>query len=124
MSDFICHVREGLDEETRQDWRNACDGPPKYIHNQKRYCVLHFPSEEKEEDFKKVLKSKLAEMDHNFSGTVFTEGTSDFTGFKFDNANFAGATFVRRAIFTGAQFSGERTDFTGAQFSGWGTFFS
>jgi hypothetical protein len=122
---FVCHVREELNEKTRNDWRKACEEMPLYAeHEGKRYCVLHFPGEDKKDDFKKARRSKLAQKDYDFSGTVFPEGTSDFREFVFDaDAVFNGASFVGEADFSSAKFSGERTFFSGAQFSGEQTFF-
>ncbi len=114
MTGFVCEVDEL--------YRSACKGLPKYPGTQ--YCVLHYPGEEKKEDFRKVLESKCAQHDYNFGGTVFPEGASDFKGFEFDNANFSGATFIGKANFSEAQFSGEWTYFSGAQFSSEWTYFS
>jgi len=78
MSAIICHVREGLDEETREDWRVACRGLDYYReHEGERYCVLHFPGEVKTDAFSKAVNSKLAGKNHDFSGTVFPKGTSN-----------------------------------------------
>ena len=120
MSDFECHVREGLEEYERRDWRKACKGLDYYHeHEGNGYCVLHFPSQDKEDDFERVLESKLVQKDYNLSGTVFPEGTSTFFEFVFDaTAYFRGATFVGDADFSFARFSGEWTDFMEAQFSG------
>jgi uncharacterized protein YjbI with pentapeptide repeats len=110
--------------------RDACQGLDFYgEHEGKRYCMLHYPGEEKnKEDFLKVKKSKLDRQDYLFRGAVFPEGTSDFEGFEFDavdaDANFVGAIFLGQARFTEAKFSGEWTDFSDAQFSGEWTKFS
>jgi hypothetical protein len=88
--------------------------------------VLHYPDEAKnKEDFLKVKKSKLAQKDYDFGGTVFPKGTVDFDGFEFDaNANFTGAIFSDNVSFRGAQFSGEETDFSLAKFGSTQTDFS
>ncbi len=104
-------MAEGFKCEGEEQYRSACAGLDFYDeHEGKRYCVLHYPGEEKnKEDFSKVLESKLARNDYNLGGTVFPEGTSDFRDRKFDaNANFSGATFVGEANFSGAQFNGEK----------------
>ena len=119
---FTCEV----EEEYKGQYRSACEGPDFYgEHEGKQYCVLHFPGEEKKDDFRKVLERKLQlpQKDHNFSGAVFPDGTSDFRGVEFDNADFKGAIFRGDASFREAQFRGERTDFTSAQFSGQATDF-
>ena len=127
---FTCAVDDEL-------FRSACEGLDFYgEHESKRYCVLHYPGEEKNiEDFLKVKKSKLDRQDYDFGGTVFPEGTADFEGREFDaTTEFSGATFLGEAYFPVAKFSGCSTSFSrtqfsgrtslrGAQFSGW-TYFS
>jgi hypothetical protein len=133
---FDCHVREGLDEGTREDWRKACEGSRMYIHNHERYCVLHYPGEDKKDDFERARDNKLSKKDYNFIGTVFPEGTADFRGFEFDadvdfseakfsgsRTDFFGAQFCSETSFIDAQFSGDRTYFATAQFSGEATWF-
>ena len=116
MAEFVCGVRE-----KNPNYLSACKNLPEY--QETSYCVLHFPGEEKE-DFEQVKKDKLEQEDYDFSGTVFPEGTSDFSRFVFDgNADFTGATFVGEAYFQDAQFSGEWTSFSGAQFSSERTYF-
>src|SRR5215211_5647267 len=116
VAEFICGVRE-----KDPNYLSACKNLPEY--QETSYCVLHFPGEEKE-DFEQVKKDKLEREDYDFSGTVFPEGTSDFSRFAFaGNADFTGATFVGKADFYQAQFSGERTYFQGAHFSSAETYF-
>jgi uncharacterized protein YjbI with pentapeptide repeats len=116
VTEFVCEVDE--------DYRSACKGLEFYgEHEGNRYCVLHFPGEEKKDGFRKVLESKLAQKDYNFGGAIFPEGTSEFEGAEFDAyARFTRVTFLGEANFTRAKFSG-KTSFTEAQFSG-GTDFS
>jgi uncharacterized protein YjbI with pentapeptide repeats len=110
VAEFVCGVRE-----KNPDYLSACENLPEY--RDTGYCVLHFPGEEKREDFEQAKKDKLEQEDYDFSGTVFPEGTSDFSRFVFDgNADFTGATFVGKADFQEARFSGEWTSFSGAQF--------
>jgi uncharacterized protein YjbI with pentapeptide repeats len=112
VAEFVCGVRE-----KDPTYLSACEDLREY--RDTGYCVLHFPGEEKKEDLEQVKKDKLEQEDYDFSGTVFPEGTSDFSRFVFDGtADFPGATFVGKADFSFAQFSGERTDFSFAQFSG------
>jgi uncharacterized protein YjbI with pentapeptide repeats len=130
VAEFVCGV-----EEKNPNYLSVCKNLPEY--RDTGYCVLHFPGEEKKEAFEQVKQSKLEQEDYDFSGTVFPEGTADFSKFVFDgNADFAGATFVGQAHFQDAQFSGETTvfaeakfssettDFAGAEFSGETTVFS
>jgi hypothetical protein len=105
VAEFVCGVRE-----KNPNYLSACKNLPEY--RDTGYCVLHFPGEEKKEYFEQVKQSKLEREDYDFSGTVFPEGSSDFSEFVFDgNADFTGATFVGEANFAGAQFSGKRTSF-------------
>src|SRR5215212_11461165 len=111
VAEFVCGVRE-----KNRNYLSACENLPEY--RDTGYCVLHFAGEEKKEAFEQVKQSKLVGEDYDFSGTIFPEGTSDFSRFVFDgNADFTGATFVGEADFSEAQFSGERTYFSRAQFS-------
>jgi hypothetical protein len=71
MTKFTCKVAE-VDER----YLSACKDLPEY--QDTGYCVLHFPGEEKKDDFTNVLESKLAENDYNFVGTVFPESSADF----------------------------------------------
>jgi len=105
-------------------------------HEGERFCVLHFPSANKEDEFRKALQNKLEQRDFNFEGIYFPEwlryafAKSVFdTDVSFDNATFCGAMHFteaqfkgERATFRAAQFSGESIDFTKAQFSGWTEF--
>ena len=112
MAEFVCGVRE-----KNPNYLSACKNLPEY--RDTGFCVLHFPGEKKTEDFEQVQKDKLEQEDYDFSGTVFPEGTSDFSRFVFDgNAGFHGATFVGGADFQRAHFSGKKTDFSWAEFSG------
>jgi uncharacterized protein YjbI with pentapeptide repeats len=130
---FTCEVegaRIGPPGDGVEPYLSACEGLGFYDeHEGKRYCVLHFPGEEKKDAFRKVLEDKLAQKDYDFGGAFFPKGTSDFHGAKFnDNVSFDGATFRGNADFMGASFSGWWTSFTGAQFSGedasfWGVHF-
>jgi uncharacterized protein YjbI with pentapeptide repeats len=123
MSDFVCHVREGLDEETREEWRNACEELGFYgEHEKKRYCVLHFPGEEKKADFEKVLEDKLAQNDFHFGGTVFPENALQVHERAIhEDVIFSGATFVGRVRFFRVTFNGN-IDFSRATFAGYTSF--
>lgn len=106
--------------ECEERFRSACEKLPFYgEHEGKQYCVLHFPSEDKKDDFEKALEIKLGNEDFDFGGTFFPSGTAQFENFEFSSgANFSEATFCGTAIFSEAQFGGEQTNFGGAQFSG------
>jgi uncharacterized protein YjbI with pentapeptide repeats len=118
VAEFVCGV-----EEKNPNYLSVCKNLPEY--RDTGYCVLHFPGEEKKEDFEQVKKDKLEQEDYDFSGTVFPEGTSDFSRCVFDGrAGFTGATFIGEADFSFARFRGEGTFFVGAQFRGESTDFS
>jgi hypothetical protein len=112
VAEFVCGAREKNPFSL-----SACKNLPEY--RDTGYCVLHFPGEEKTEDFEQVKKDKLEQQDYDFGGAIFPDGTSNFERYEFDaDVNFTGATFVGKANFQEAQFSGEWTSFQGAQFSG------
>jgi uncharacterized protein YjbI with pentapeptide repeats len=118
---FTCEVEGSafvLSEE--KPYRSACEELDFYgEHEGKRYCVLHYPGEEKKDDFRKSLESKLRQKDYDFGGAIFPDGTSNFAEAGFDGATFfAGATFIGRADFLRAKFNGEWTSFQDAQFIG------
>lgn len=97
-SEFVCECGEWM--------REACAGEPFYRElEDKRYCVLHFPSKEKSADFKEALERKTKSRDFNFSGVWFPDEVS-FFGFDFSSAaDFRSATFSEAADFSGATFS-------------------
>jgi pentapeptide repeat protein len=94
----------------------------------KRYCVLHYPGDEKMADFQTALNKKLAAKDYNFNGIWFPKNIS-FTKLHFDgdadfrfaifggNADFRYASFSGNADFRSASF-GVEADFSSASFSG------
>jgi hypothetical protein len=83
----------------------ACNGEDFYKeHNGKRYCVLHFPSEEKDVAFNEALKRKLDAEDYNFGGIWFPHKVV-FSNYAFSKeANFVNATFNEGVDFTHASF--------------------
>src|SRR5215217_3549547 len=91
---FVCHVGIELDDRKREAGRKACDGLESYgKHKDKQYCVLHFPSKDKEPIFRDALRAKWAHNDFNFSGVYFP-GFLDFEAFEFTSeADFSNATF-------------------------------
>jgi hypothetical protein len=108
-SDFVCDCEEWV--------RSACAGEPFYReHEGKRYCVLHYPGNEKSADFQAALQRKLANEDFDFCGVWFPDELS-FNGFEFSvEANFRFATFSARADFNYATFKAA-VDFSSAIFS-------
>jgi hypothetical protein len=106
---FVCDCEEQM--------RSACAGEPFYKELQgQRYCVLHFPSEEKSADFRKAFQRKIENRDFNFRGAWFPDEVSlarvdfseptDFTSATFNSpVHFRGAMFRSEASFHGATFN-------------------
>ncbi len=84
----------------------ACAGEPFYKeHDGSRYCVLHFPGNNKEGHFEAALQRKLHNNDFNFYRVWFITGQW-FDEFHFsESADFSFATFSGKASFRGATFS-------------------
>jgi hypothetical protein len=95
---FMCACGENL--------RQACAGEKFYKEKEgERYCVLHYPGDEKEEDFKKALNQKQSRRDYNFRGVWFPKGVR-FKQLHWDgNTDFSSATFNEDTDFTGVEFS-------------------
>jgi uncharacterized protein YjbI with pentapeptide repeats len=98
--------------------RASCVGLSFYgEHRGKRYCVLHYPGEEKAADFGAALKEKLNNRDYNFRGVWFPRGVK-FGGSEFYRpVNFSHATFGEGAVFHSVKFKAE-ANFEGARFVG------
>ena len=116
---------DSLECQCEPRFRSACYGSADYEYKDKRYCILHLPSEDKEDGFKEALKNKLVQNDFNFQGAFFPGDTSEFRDYKFDaDVVFTSATFRGGANFSEAKFGGELTSFVEAKFSGTWTDFS
>src|SRR6266511_2281576 len=96
--------------------RTACKGEEFYKEYEgNRFCVLHYPGNEKAEDFKVVLERKLDSKDFDFCGIWFPY-RANFAKARFSvNADFSKAIFSMGAIFRNAEF--KRADFSNANFS-------
>ncbi len=96
--EFICAC-EG-------EMRSACAGEGFFReHEGKRYCVLHYPSQDKIEAFRAVLKKKFEAQDFDFRGVWFP-GDVSFQGFQFSaDADFYRADFSGQAYFSRATFN-------------------
>jgi len=118
---FVCDCNE--------QGRFACQGEPFFrAHEEKRYCVLHYPGQDKLDAFKTALKRKLDAKDFDFQGVHFPERIS-FASLEFDantyfadatfsrDVEFADATFGTDVYFSGTIFSAD-VNFSGATFSG------
>ncbi len=84
---------------------SACKGLPFYQeHEEKRYCVLHYPGKDKSAAFDVALKAKLAAKDFDFRGVWFPDAVN-FSRFQFDApVNFNSAKFIAEAYFNSAKF--------------------
>jgi uncharacterized protein YjbI with pentapeptide repeats len=121
--------------------RSACESEAFYKeHGGKRYCVLHFPGEEKGTDFDSALRKKINHNDFNFQGVwfpqdvMFADFLSDFPhrGQNLFGVDFMGATFHGRASFEDVTFGTPVTfnaaifekeaDFRGATFNDFAMF--
>ncbi len=116
---FVCHVRDGLEESTLDLYRGACEKLDFYAeHEAKRYCVLHFPAQNKAGDFRQAVESKLMRKDFNFRGAYFPQSPWLFKGYEFgadvtfDGAIFSGNVNFRKAIFK------QEADFSKSIFEG------
>src|SRR6266540_3394751 len=96
--------------------RTACKGEEFYKEYEgNRFCVLHYPGNEKAEDFKVVLERKLDSKDFDFCGIWFPY-RANFAKARFSvNADFSKAIFSMGAIFRNAEF--KNANFSNATFS-------
>jgi hypothetical protein len=107
---FICECRDAH--------RSACAGLPFFRECKNlRYCVLHYPAQEKVPEFKKALDRKLASRDFNFRGVWFPqELDGPFKERTFpEKADFLGATFREWVSFRHSHFEGN-ADFSDVTF--------
>jgi len=107
--DFVCDCDESA--------RAACAGEPFYgQHKRKRYCVLHFPSERKSEDFKPALEEKIENEDFDFRGVWFPDEVKFSTVSFLTKVDFSRSTFNSKADFSDASFKAG-ADFANATFN-------
>jgi hypothetical protein len=120
--DLIC--------ECRSSFSSACEGLPYFgKHEERGYCILHYPSGNKSKKLSEVLHEKINNGDFNFRGTwfpadlkvkdVYFDKLVDFTGAVFngetiftdsyfeDGADFSDAIFQKEVYFSGATFVGQ-----------------
>jgi Pentapeptide repeats (9 copies) len=97
LNSFICDCEE--------DMRLACASKGFYKKKDgRRYCVLHYPSDEKVAAFRTALNNKLAAKDYNFNGVWFPKGVS-FKELHLDGtANFSSAIFNEYIDFSSVEF--------------------
>ena len=101
---------------TRKDFRSACFGAASFGNAGKPYCLFHFPSTKKSQDFRVALNERLEKKNYDFRGVWFPYEVS-FAGHSFEtNAVFIWAVFNAKADFTRANF-GARANFSNAHFN-------
>jgi uncharacterized protein YjbI with pentapeptide repeats len=118
---FVCEVYQ-------QHCRSACKGESFFRQFQgKRFCVLHYPIEDKIEEFEVALKRKVSAQDFDFRGIWFPtdfrvfQGTDVANELRFDNAtfkkpvDFTGTVFKAAMHFQSCRFE-DWANFTGAKF--------
>src|SRR5919205_47080 len=101
---FVCGCEEWM--------RPACKGLSFFKEKEgKRYCVLHYPGEEKSTAFRGILQRKLDAQDFKFHGVWFPD-KAEFRNFTFKtDAYFFNTTFSKGAAFTHATFNGTASFF-------------
>src|SRR5215203_959183 len=137
VADSVCSCKE--------EFRSVCQRlPVKYAREGKQYCVLHFPSVDKDlAEFRGATEKKFEARDFDFRGVYFPgnqrltsflqiprfefsvnfyeaifEGDADFSGLPFDrDVTFVFATFEGDADFSNSTFMG-RVDFSDVTFRG------
>lgn len=98
-SPFVCDCKKSM--------RSACAGEPFFNeHEGKRYCVLHFPGEEKTDAFLRSLVQKYSRRVFNFSGVWFPNEQHFINSIFNNDADFSYATFNAEADFRAARFEG------------------
>lgn len=76
-------------------------------YNKTRYCVFHYPNNDKELAFRKALRGRLKEERYDFQGFWFPYEV-DFSNRQFNaDANFNDATFIAKAVFSSAHFAAQ-----------------
>ena len=115
--------------------RSACQDEPFYKdHSGKRYCVLHYPANDKKKDFKDALDKKIAIKDFNFWGVWFPEDLDLSKHIFTEKVNFREAVFEgkvdcsevefrQEAVFASSTMKG-LADFRGTIFSGDADFYN
>lgn len=103
----VCHCGDAFNEYQKEHIRKSvCRSlPVKYKHRNQDYCIFHYPSIEKKEDFGETFYERIKREDYLFYGTWFPDEV-DFSGHTFNKwANFEWVTFNNRVSFKNAKFS-------------------
>ena len=120
ITPFVCHC---ADSKVRfPDWhfdeirKDVCQDLPFYGEaDGKQYCLLHYPSKDKVEDFQKVFQQRIDQGKWDFR-MVWFPAKLDFENQTFTHhMQFSSATFAERVNFKECVFEG-RLDFFDSKF--------
>lgn len=104
---FLCHCRDGIDEDAKDLMirKKVCQDLPFYNeYNNKSYCVLHYPSQDKTADFMAVFEERLRNEQYEFE-CVYFPCKIDLYGRKFEKkVSFSFACFSSKVSFHNATF--------------------
>jgi uncharacterized protein YjbI with pentapeptide repeats len=112
-----CHCGDAFNDYQKGHIRQSVcrQLPVTYKHGDKYYCIFHFPSEEKKDEFALAFNEKIEQEDYFFNGTWFPQ-IVDFSGHAFNKwVDFTAATFNHEVSFDDAKFLAN-CRFTGASF--------
>jgi uncharacterized protein YjbI with pentapeptide repeats len=87
--------------------RDVCQNlSVEYEYEGNNYCILHYPSKEKGDEFEKVILERLSKQEYKFQGIWFPRRTEFFHNFDFveNEVNFSFAYFASQADFWHATF--------------------
>jgi hypothetical protein len=106
ISNIVCHCGDAFNEYQKGHIRNrVCRNlPVKYKHRDKFYCIFHFPSQEKQDEFAVAFSERIEQEDYLFYGTWFPQ-IVDFSGHTFNKfVDFEWVTFNHEVSFYDAKF--------------------
>lgn len=102
----VCHCGDAFNDYQKSNIRNSvCRKLPiKYKHNDKLYCIFHYPAEGKKEEFAVAFQEKIKQEDYFFYGTWFPEAV-DLSDHSFKKwVSFEWAVFNHEVSFSDAKF--------------------
>lgn len=130
---FKCDFANSAGDMVFSNVRKSCEGLSFFRDFEgKSYCVLHYPDEDKIEEFNKALKQKIDNKDFNFCGVWFPKEIN-FDHFIFDSevdfykahfnkiVSFNYTTFLKRVDFNTTTFK-EHCVFIQSKFKEWTSF--
>lgn len=113
-----CFVNENIEFDKGIIRRTVCqDLPVTYNHEDKWYCILHYPNNNKHNtgNFNQVLSERVSSQQNDFSYVYFSDEVI-FRSNKFEKSvNFAFAIFNQRVLFINSIFE-EGASFTNSTF--------